>query len=161
IARFALSDNIYKADAYGSQVLAPLARAPRFNARMADTIRPFCGERVLEIGGGGGNLTLQLVPRTAFVVSDVNPLYLDPLNSLRPGRPYFGGHYWAATQMATFPRVEPGYDTVICLNVIEHVADDRGALANIRSVLDARGRAIILVPQGQRHFGTLDALLGP
>src|SRR4029453_9561857 len=31
IARFALSDNIYKADAYGSQVLARLARAPRFN----------------------------------------------------------------------------------------------------------------------------------
>jgi glycosyltransferase involved in cell wall biosynthesis len=160
IARFALSDNIYKADAYGSQVLARLARAPRFNAWMADTIRPFCGERVLEIGGGVGNLTLQLVPRTAFVVSDVNPLYLDTLNSLRRDRPYFGVHYCDVTQMATFPRVEPGYDTVICLNVIEHVADDRGALANIRSVLDARGRAIILVPQGQWNFGTLDDVLG-
>ena len=63
IARFALSDDIYSADAYGSQILARLGRAPKFNAWMADTIRPFCGQRVLEIGGGVGNLTLQLVPR--------------------------------------------------------------------------------------------------
>ena len=33
-----------------------------FNAWMADTIRPFCGQRVLEIGSGVGNLTQQLDP---------------------------------------------------------------------------------------------------
>ena len=29
-----------------------LARAKRFNAWMADVIKPFCGERILEIGTG-------------------------------------------------------------------------------------------------------------
>lgn len=41
ILRFGLSDNLYCADEYGSQVLARLARAPRFNAWMADAVRPF------------------------------------------------------------------------------------------------------------------------
>ena len=44
--------------------------------------------------------------------------------------------------------------------MIEHVDDDREALANIRSVLAAGGRAVILVPQGPWNFGTLDEVLG-
>jgi hypothetical protein len=43
---------------------------------------------------------------------------------------------------------------------VEHLADDRGALLNIRSALDAGGRAIILVPCGPGLYGTLDEVLG-
>jgi len=50
---------------------------------------------------------------------------------------------------------------VVCLNVVEHVDDDVGALANIRSVLSADGRAIVLVPQGPEVFGTLERGAGP
>jgi glycosyltransferase involved in cell wall biosynthesis/phospholipid N-methyltransferase len=160
IVRFALSDEVYKRDAYGSQILARLSRAPRFNAWMADTIRPFCGQSILEIGSGVGNLTQKLIPRRAYVVSDINPLYLQTLAALRQDRPYLSASYCDVTDLETFPRAEGGYDTVICLNVIEHVADDRGALANIHASLAPDGRAIVLVPQGQWNFGTLDQVLG-
>jgi glycosyltransferase involved in cell wall biosynthesis len=160
IVRFALSDEIYKRDEFGSQILARLSRAPRFNAWMADTIRPFCGQRILEIGSGVGNLTQKLIPRREYVVSDINPLYLQTLAALRQDRPYLSASYCDVTDLATFPRAEGGYDTVICLNVIEHVADDRTALANIRASLALDGRAIVLVPQGQWNFGTLDEVLG-
>src|SRR5438105_8684503 len=88
IVRFAVSDDIYKKDEYGSQILARLSRAPKFNAWMADIIRPFCGNSVLEIGSGVGNLTEKLTPRPKYVVSDVNPLYLQTLARLRVDRPY-------------------------------------------------------------------------
>jgi glycosyltransferase involved in cell wall biosynthesis len=52
IAKFAVSDNIYQRDNYGSHVLSRLSRAPKFNVWMADTIRRYCGNRVLEIGSG-------------------------------------------------------------------------------------------------------------
>jgi len=45
--------------------------------------------------------------------------------------------------MSSFPRLASGYDTVIGLNVIEHVEDDRAALDNIRNVLVDRGTAVI------------------
>jgi SAM-dependent methyltransferase len=48
----------------------------------------------------------------------------------------------------------------VCLNVIEHVDDDEGALRNIRGVLADGGRALVLVPQGPQLFGTLDEVLG-
>src|SRR5207247_7381782 len=49
---------------------------------------------------------------------------------------------------------------VICLNVVEHLADDLAALNNIRGVLEDGGRAIVLVPCGPWLFGTLDEVLG-
>jgi SAM-dependent methyltransferase len=160
ILRFWFSDRIYAEDAHGSQILSRLARAPRFNAWMADTIRPFCGQKILEIGSGTGNLTRRLVPRGLYVASDVNPLYLQTLRSLTSDRPYLDVTLTDVTKGDSFPEVPGGFDTVVCLNVIEHVDDDKAALENIRRVLGERGRAIVLVPQGPELFGTLDEVLG-
>ena len=160
IARFSVSDQVYTRDAYGSHILGRLGRAPRFNAWMADTIRPLCGNRVLEIGSGTGNLTRRLIPRRRYVASDINPLYLQTLEALKADRPYLDAQYTDVTDVASFPRAEGGFDTVICLNVIEHVDGDRDALANIRSVLAPGGCAIVLVPQGEDLFGSLDEVLG-
>jgi SAM-dependent methyltransferase len=68
--------------------------------------------------------------------------------------------YCNVNDLDSFPRSADGYDTVVCLNVIEHVDDDRNSLMNIKAVLSETGRAIILVPQGPWNFGTLDEVLG-
>ena len=50
---------------------------------------------------------------------------------------------------------------MICLNVIEHVPDDRaGARQHPQRRSRRGGRAIVLVPQGPWNFGTLDEVLG-
>jgi glycosyltransferase involved in cell wall biosynthesis len=160
MVRFWLSDDVYAADEHGSQILGRLSRAPRFNAWMADVVRPWCGRRVLEIGSGTGNLTRRLVPRDAYVASDVNPLYLQTLRSLTADRPYLDVTLTDVTRGESFPSVPGGFDTVVCLNVVEHVDDDLGALRNLRRVLVPGGRAVVLVPRGPELFGTLDEILG-
>jgi glycosyltransferase involved in cell wall biosynthesis len=158
LVKYGISDKIYIADAYGSEILARLNRAPRFTRWMADTIRPYVGERVLEIGAGIGNLTANLVPRTQYFASDINPHYLDRLETLTQTRPYLQVHYTDASAAETFPAER--FDTVICMNVVEHIENDVGALANIRASLEENGRAIVLVPNGPRLFGSLDTVLG-
>ena len=160
MVRFRLSDEVYVKDAYGSRVLARLARAPKFNAWIADTLRPYCGRRVLEIGAGVGNLTLRLVPRETFVASDINPLHLTALASLRTDRPYLAVTYCDVSDQASFPTQPGGFDTVVCVNVIAYIPDDVQALANIRSVLVPDGRALVLVPHGPGIAGSLDEVLG-
>ncbi len=160
IVRFWLSDQLFTKDEYGSEILGRLARAPRFNAWMADVIRPLCGQRVLEIGSGTGNLTRQLVPRDRYVASDINPLYVASLASLTSDRPYLDVQFTDVTRKETFPRTGADFDTVICLNVLEHVEDDQGSLENIRAVLRPGGHALILVPRGPGLLGTLDEVLG-
>ena len=160
IMRFGVSDNLFTADEHGSHTLNRLSRAPRFNAWMGDVVRPYCGERVLEIGSGTGNLTRQLVPRALYYATDINPLYLDSLRGLTHDRPYLHVQMTDVTKGETFPQAPGGFDTVVCLNVVEHVDDDRAALINIRSVLADGGRAIVLVPQDPKLLGTLDEVLG-
>ena len=157
--RFAISDAIYREDEYGSHILARLSRAPRFNAWLADTIKPYCGESVLEIGSGVGNIAKKLMPRAHYVASDINPLYLQTLSNLGADRPYMKVTYCDVTDVKSFPEGEQ-FETVISLNVIEHIDDDRAALNNIKSRLAPGGRAIVLVPQGPGNFGTLDEVLG-
>jgi len=158
LVKYGASDRIYVADEHGSEILARLNRAPRFTKWMADTIRPYLGERILEIGAGIGNLTSNLIPRSTYWASDINPYYLERLKRLRQTRPYLHVHYTDASAAETYPAEH--FDTVICLNVVEHLEDDVKALRNIRGSLDKDGRAIILVPNGPGLFGSLDKVLG-
>ncbi|HXY25134.1 MAG TPA: bifunctional glycosyltransferase/class I SAM-dependent methyltransferase [Candidatus Acidoferrum sp.] len=159
ILRFGSSDHIYAEDVHGSQILSRLNRAPRFTKWMADVIRPYVGEKVLEIGAGTGNLTMQLIPRELYWASDINPLYLTYLESVSRNRPYLRVGYTDGQAGESYPGEEK-FDTVICLNVVEHLEDDLGALQNIRAALQEGGRAIILVPCGPWLMGTLDEVLG-
>jgi glycosyltransferase involved in cell wall biosynthesis len=159
IIHFACSDHVYVEDEYGSQILGRLNRAPRFTRWMADVIRPYIGERVLEIGAGTGNLTLQLIPRKLYWASDINPHYLTYLQNLLPDHPYLRVGYTDGEMQDSYPSAEI-FDTVICLNVVEHLANDFGALRNIWEALEEGGRGIVLVPCGPQLFGTLDEVLG-
>jgi glycosyltransferase involved in cell wall biosynthesis len=157
--KFAISDRIYNSDANGSEILARLQRAPKFTRWMADTIKPYIGNRVLEIGAGIGNLTLNLVPRVEYWATDIEPHYLERLEKLSLDRPYLRVCFTDGTAVETFPAGQQ-FDTVICLNVVEHLENDVAALRNIRESLEAGGRAIILVPNGKALYGTLDRVLG-
>jgi glycosyltransferase involved in cell wall biosynthesis len=159
IVRYAMSDRIYAEDESGGEILERLNRAPRFTRWMADVIRPYVGNRVLEVGAGTGNMSVHLMPRALYWATDVNPHYLAYLNTLAATRPYMQVAYANAMEGATFP-AEQLFDTVVSLNVVEHIEDDVRALQNIRNVLEDGGRAIILVPCGPWLYGTLDKVLG-
>lgn len=159
IARFAVSKDIYKDE--GAETLHALSGAPRFNEWMADTIRPYVGDRVLEIGAGIGNLTRALVPRrAAYFATDIDAEHLARLATRFQHRPNLRIRYCNLARAADFADLTGGMDTVVCLNVLEHVEDDLAGLENIYSALKPGGRAIILVPHGQEVFGTLDVALG-
>jgi glycosyltransferase involved in cell wall biosynthesis len=160
IARFAVTNDIYGSDGQDAEALARLGRAPRFNDWMAEAVRPLCGQRVLELGAASGAITRRLVPRERYVATDQNPLHLHHLRALCGDRPYLEVRPCDVTDPASFPRIEGGYDTVLALNVLEHVEDDRGVLENIRAVLAPGGRAVVLVPQGPALYGSQDELLG-
>lgn len=159
MVRFWLIDDLYKEDEYGSHILVELERTRRFNLWMGETLRPFIGDRVLEIGAGIGNLTNQFIPRELYIASDINPNYLHYLRSYSFGKPYLRIMEVDAQDPEAFRGLEEQFDTVIMLNVLEHLKDPRQALANLWSALQPGGRAIVLVPQHPGLYGTLDEAL--
>jgi glycosyltransferase involved in cell wall biosynthesis len=155
-----LVDDLYKPDEHGSNILVSLSNVTRFNRWMGDVVRPFLGTRVLEIGAGIGNLTARFCPRDAYTVTDVNPLHLDYLARTFRARPYVEVRKCDLADARDFEALAGRFDTVVCLNVLEHVPDEARALANLRHALEPCGRVILLVPQGPRLYGTLDQVLG-
>jgi len=158
--RFWLVDDIYHEDEYGSAILVQLESARKFNLWMGQTLRPFVGDRVLEIGSGIGNLTNQFIPRERYVVSDINPHYLRYLESYAHGKPYLSVRRVDAGNMDDFEYLGSQFDTVLMINVLEHVPDEQIALRNVWAALAYGGRAIILVPRCPALYGTLDHVLG-
>jgi glycosyltransferase involved in cell wall biosynthesis len=158
--RYWLVDDLYREDQYGGQILHELERARRFNDWMADAIRPWLGARVLEIGAGIGTITAQLIPRDAYVASDVNPNYLHYLQNFAAGKPYLRIARIDLERAETWGEQRGRFDTVVCLNVLEHVHDPVAALRNASGALVPGGRLVLYVPRGQRLFSSLDEALG-
>jgi glycosyltransferase involved in cell wall biosynthesis/protein-L-isoaspartate O-methyltransferase len=145
----------------GAKILDSLAGTKRFNRWMADTVRPMVGTRVLELGAGIGNMTQHLARgRKIYVASDIDQEHIARLRVRFRGRPNLEIRRCDLCDAADFQPMLGLFDSVVCLNVVEHVEDDLGALRNIFSALKPGGRAIILVPQDQKAFGTLDEVLG-
>jgi glycosyltransferase involved in cell wall biosynthesis len=160
ILRYWLIDDLYAEDEYGSHILHSLERAQRFNRWMADSIAPWVGARVLEIGAGIGNITSWLLPRDFYVASDINPNYLAYLRNLALGKPYLHVDRIDLEDPACFAKWAGKFDTAVCLNVLEHVRDPLLALRNMHSALQPGGRVVLYVPQGQDLYSSLDEVLG-
>jgi glycosyltransferase involved in cell wall biosynthesis len=159
ILRYAFTNDLYK-DA-GPRTLQALSNAVQFNRWMGETIRPYLGERVLEIGAGTGNLTRVLLPRMkSYVASDIDEEHISRLSNRFQHRRNLHVRRCDLANAADFEALAGSMDTVVCLNVLEHIEDDLQALRNIYSALRKDGRAIILVPFGQEIYGTLDTALG-
>ena len=159
LAHFLFVDDLYKDDQYGSPLLRQPERTRRFLCWLGDTLRPFAGDRVLEIGAGIGTLTEQFIPRESYLASDINPVYLDYLRAYSLGKPYLDVRHIDVSNAADFDGLDGGFDTAFVVNVLAHVPDEHVALGNIRRVLEVGGRVVVLVPQHSALYGTLDEAL--
>lgn len=156
---FKVVDDLYN-EHYGQMILHSLSATHRFNRWIADVIRPWVGERVLEIGAGMGNVTSQLLPRTEYWATDIDPLHLRYLEGCYANNQRVLVRNLDVANMAHFQGVENRFDSVVCLNVLEHVEHDAAGLCNIFSALVPGGHALILVPRSQALYGALDTAVG-
>jgi glycosyltransferase involved in cell wall biosynthesis len=141
--------------------LDALSFAPRFNRWMAETILPYVGQTVLEIGAGTGNMSRHLAPRRkAYIATDFSSEYEDHLRNLFRHRPAVCVHRLNAARPEDFAGIGRQVDTVVCLNVLEHIEDDAAALQSIGTVMEPGGRLILLVPNDPAAYGTIDREIG-
>lgn len=152
-------------DKEGYETLSTLAGADNFNKWMYETIRPYVKGRVLEAGSGIGNIsTLLLETQQEVVLSDFSPAYTEILSAHFKDHLHLSGILQMDLADSRFGEkyasLLGSFDTVIALNVIEHVANDNLAVSNCRSLLKAGGHFIILVPAWPGLYNRFDSELG-
>jgi len=132
-----------------------------YNKWLHDRFDPWLGNRVLEVGSGVGNQTRFFADKERVVASDIEPHYVSELRAKFDGRPN------VRVASFRFPLVDADVrdlaaeriDTIVCLNVLEHIEDDAGTLRDFARVLPAGGRLALLVPSLPALYGTLDEAL--
>jgi SAM-dependent methyltransferase len=136
------------------------SRLRRYNAWVWDRIKPYVGERVLEIGGGSGAMTRFLYGRELVVATDRETAYVDRLRNAFRRRPGIVVERADLESDDVLQLAHYNFDTVTAINVLEHTKDDVGALRRAHQLLPPGGRVIVFVPAGRSLFGSIDEGIG-
>jgi SAM-dependent methyltransferase len=151
------------ADQAGAETLEIMEAAPKYNSWQFSRVAPYLGRRICEVGAGIGSMSALIADSRPdlLVLTDTDPYYRGVLQDRFASSPE------VVVDQLTLPDVSAGdryqhyaLDTVVALNVIEHIAGDVAALGSIAAMLRPGGRAVILVPAFQELFGSLDRELG-
>jgi len=157
-----LTLNPLEAAAYKLDDQERMSHAKSYFAWQARLVTREIGRRVIEVGCGVGNFTGALLDRDAVLALDKEPgcieeikrrcalhpnlrtliCDVDTLNEQRP-------------ELAGFAA-----DSCVCLNVLEHIADDATALRAMASLLIPGGVIVLLVPAFPALYGPIDRNLG-
>ncbi len=150
-------------DVAGAETLQVMSAARQYNAWMYDVIAPYVGQRVLEVGSGIGNMSEHILAGgpERLVLTDLDPFYRERL----AGR--FAERREVRIDQLELPDPKARdrfgserIDTIIALNVVEHIQDDVGALGTMREILVPGGRIVVLVPALQAIYSGMDKELG-
>jgi SAM-dependent methyltransferase len=144
----------------GSETLRRMATVGRYNDWIWDRLSPYVGRRILEVGCGLGNFTHYFLDRDLVVSVDPVPEAIETVSGRFLHHDHMVPTVGDITDDALIARLKGcHFDTVVCLNVLEHIPDDEKALANMHQALAPGGRLLLLVPQGRALYGTLDYYL--
>jgi 2-polyprenyl-3-methyl-5-hydroxy-6-metoxy-1,4-benzoquinol methylase len=142
----------------GSQELHSLSKAVRFHRWIAELLGPAIGKEVLEVGAGIGTMTLALAhsfPQANILSIEPDPALYGLLNE-RVNR----SGVETATASTHELAGERQFDSVLYVNVLEHIEDHVGELRRASALLRSGGNVGIVVPAVPRLYGSLDAKTG-
>jgi glycosyltransferase involved in cell wall biosynthesis len=132
----------------------------RYNQWIWERVQPYVGQRVLEVGAGSGTMTRFLYGRELIVATDKETPYVDRLRNAFRRRPGIIIERCDLDSDLALDLSRYGFDTVTCINVLEHSDDDVAALRRAYQLLVPGGRVVVFVPAGKRLYGTLDRGVG-
>lgn len=145
----------------GKVTLDALEQAPQFNEWMYESVKPWLGQRVAELGVGRGNLSKHIRQHEHVLLTDYRTDYLSELQSRWSTQKNLQIGKLDMTQRADFEQLRTfAPDSVVFLNVLEHLEDDRAVLRSLFETVPAGCRIVVLVPYNMRLYSEFDKALG-
>lgn len=146
---------------YAADDLETMQEARRYGAHLFGLFRPHLGARVLEVGSGIGTMSGRLADAAEFVLGiEPNPNCTVRLREAAGTHPRFEFRQCHLEECDPAELAGHRFDTVVCANVLEHIADDVAALETFKDAIVPSGKVLIFVPAVQAAYGPLDAELG-
>jgi glycosyltransferase involved in cell wall biosynthesis len=156
ILKYKLLDDCFE-ERFGHGVLYKLSKARHFTRWTVEVISPYLGDKILEVGSGIGNISRLLPQKEKLTVTDLDSQYLHILSNLFAGNSIVDVAKLDLNCDTDFEALKKSqYDTIVCMNVLEHIEDDKAALNRMNSLLSPKGKLILVVPQYKMLYGEFD-----
>ena len=150
---------------YSGRDLEAMSWAANYHRWILQKFQPWLGRRVVEVGAGTGSFSQLLLENNLESLSVVEPspgmftLLKERLNKID-----------SKTEITTYPttfrvaaeqiRSTQQPDSIIYVNVLEHIEDDETELLLMNHMLERHGRVFIFVPALSWLFGPFDEEIG-
>jgi SAM-dependent methyltransferase len=144
---------------YEGRDLEALAAMPNYYAWIMETFAPYVRGRTIEYGAGTGTVSGLLAP-LADTLTLIEPSHLASRLKSR-----FCGDIRIEVRDATLEThvatvADDSVDTIVLINVLEHIEDDRNALAQLLRAVKPGGHVLLFVPALQFLMSELDRVHG-
>jgi SAM-dependent methyltransferase len=123
---------------------------------LADLCDPYVGPKCLELGSGHGDLTERLAVGRTVHASDVSGACLAVLEDRFAGRDNV-----SVERIDVAERIpDDRYDSIVMVNVLEHIEDDSGTVRRLGEALVPGGRLVLYVPAMPALYSKFDREIG-
>jgi len=145
---------------YEGSDLEALATLHRYQRWIVDTFQPYLSGQTVEFGAGTGNISVLVRPHVTKL--DL----VEPSTNLEVTlRQNFKGDDGVKIIKESLenqlPTISDGaYETIVLVNVLEHIEDDSAALDGFYRILKPGGNLLLFVPALKFLYSDLDALVG-
>jgi phospholipid N-methyltransferase len=142
--------------------LDALSHAKNYQKWMFESVEPYLGTRVLELGAGIGNMSQWITGRNVLVISELESAYVQKLkknSQFQVENTHIVQLDLSQTMTSQLGQFE--LDTIVSFNVLEHIEDDFKTLKDQVELLRSsktknKKRIVIFVPAIQFAFGEFD-----
>jgi len=153
------TDDCLQSDFQG-KTLDHLSKASHYNHWIFEMVKPRLGQWILEVGCGIGNITGLLAGDHRKVLAvDVNGAYLQKAKARWAHKPNISFRKIRHNERFSYQnRFRP--DTIVCVNILEHIQNEGAALKDYWKTLPSGGRLLVFVPALPFLFGSMDISYG-
>lgn len=149
---------------YVGKDLEAMSFAVNYHRWILDELKPFIGQHVVEVGAGTGSfseLLLELKPQSLALVEPSEMFFsLEKNIANRTGETDLSLYHTVFTDAAGTIAAKQRPDTVIYVNVLEHIEDDEHELKTVFDTLADGGHCLIFVPALMSLYGEFDRKVG-
>ena len=141
---------------YLNSVLEHFDLAKRYRSYQLSLIKKFIGKKILEVGPGRGKIIDDFVEDSdkEIVLSEIDSEMCKILDKK------FSKNSNVKIVRSNIENIDQKFDTVLYMDVIEHIKDHEKEILNAYSKLEKNGHLIFIVPAFQSLFSEFDSLVG-
>jgi len=138
--------------------------AVNYHRWILDEFRPYLGNHFVEVGAGTGSFTELLLEQRPRTLSAIEPsgMYTFLVENIAKFQTDSKVKAYQAifTQVASKIKETDTPDSIIYVNVLEHIEDDARELAAVYETLALKGRIFVFVPALPALYGNFDREVG-